>query len=124
MCLPGSLRASAVASLLLCFLVDGAAQERAPARDASSRLLAESRAFLNANDLERARAGIEKVLARDPASGDAHYLLGLLAERQKDLEAAAASYARAIQYAPRMAEAHDRLGFVRGQQGRTSDAIA
>ena len=78
--------------------------------------LRQGRALLEANDLERARSLIEAALARDPASADAHFLLGLVCERQKDLAAAATAYARAIEFAPRMAEAYDRLGFVRGQQ--------
>src|SRR5215212_5655356 len=69
--------------------------------------------------LERARVSLDAVLARDPESAEAQYLLGVIAERRKDLTAAAASYQLAIRYAPTMAKARDRLGFVLGQLGRT-----
>src|SRR5512133_1013661 len=72
-----------------------------------ARALAAGRAQLEAHDLERASASVDAALARDPTSADAHYLLGLVAERRKDLTGAAASFSKAIQYAPLMAEAHD-----------------
>ena len=89
----------------------------------NSSTLEEGRAFLGSNELERARMSFEKALARDPASAEGHYLMGMVAERQKDLPAAATSYASAVRYAPTMATAHDRLGFVLGQLGRTDEAL-
>src|SRR5688500_10975787 len=73
--------------------------------------------------LTEARAAIDAALQRDPGSARAHYLLGMLNERRRDLPAAAAAYERAIQYSPRLTVAHNRLGFVRGQLGETDAAV-
>ncbi|MDQ3211809.1 MAG: tetratricopeptide repeat protein, partial [Acidobacteriota bacterium] len=86
--------------------------------------VSQGRAFLEAGELERARATLEAAVAQEPASADGHYLLGLVAERRKDLAAAAAAFTNALQYAPAMAEAHDRRGFVLGQQGKTAEALS
>src|SRR5918993_3838482 len=107
---PDRRRVCAVASVLLsAAAVDALPQQQIRRPDTPVATLAQGRAFLQANDLERARASVEAVLTSNPASAEAHYLLGMIAERQKDLAAAAAAYQMAIQYAPTKAEAHDRL---------------
>ena len=118
----------AIGSLLLWCAAAVQAQPAGGTRDHAASTptlspLKQGRASLEAGDLPRARGYIEAALARDPASAEAHFLLGLVREREKDFPAAAAAYTKAIEYAPRMAEAHDRLGFVLGQQGRTRDAL-
>ena len=113
---------SAIASVLLWCPSDVLAQAQAAGQAESTPTLSalkQGRASLDRGDLDRARTYFEAALARDPTSAEAHFLLGVVYERQKDFAAAAASYAKAIDYAPRMAEAHDRLGFVLGQQGQT-----
>src|SRR5688572_30466803 len=118
--------ASVIATLLLWCASNVLAQAPGPATVASTAIrsaLKQGRAFLDADDLDRARVQAEAVLARDPSSAEAHFLMGVIYERQKDFAAAAISYGRAIGSAPRMAEAHDRLGFVFGQQGQTTQAI-
>jgi Tfp pilus assembly protein PilF len=73
------------------------AQSReAPAASGPGRAIAEARTLLDANDLVRARARLDAALAQDPSSADAHYLLGLIAERQNDLGGASSSYQTAI----------------------------
>jgi Tfp pilus assembly protein PilF len=111
-------------ALVLALSVTLAAQE-APRRADTRRpaLVEQGLAFLKSNDLDRARGSFEKALARNPTSGEIHYLLGVVDERRKDLAAAAASYASAIRYEPAMAKAHDRLGFLYGQLGRTEEAV-
>src|SRR5688500_7644331 len=116
--------ASAMACLLLSCASGVLAQAPAPRTPRSPTVLSaleQGKAFLDADDLERARAQFEAVLSRDPASADAQFLLGVVHERRKDFSAAARLYTAAIGAAPRMAEAHDRLGFVLGQQGQTAD---
>src|SRR4051812_41362258 len=81
------------------------------------------RALIAAGNIDGARAAAEALIASDPHSADGHYLLGLVAERQKDLNLAAQSFGEAISIAPGMAEAHDRLGFVLGERGRTTEAL-
>ena len=117
---------SALALILLCLAAGLGAQEpgQKTTQGAVTRsLLNEGRAFLQSNDLDRARSCFENAVAGDPTSAQAHYLLGVVAERRKDLSAAAASFSAAIRYAPTMATAHDRLGFVLGQSGRTEEAL-
>src|SRR5829696_7366789 len=118
--------ASAIALLLLWCASNVLAQapgSRNVPSTATGSALKQVRSLLAADDLERARGHVEEALARDPASAEAHFLLGVVHERQRDFAAAATSYASAIRSAPRMAEAHDRLGFVLGQQGQTAQAI-
>src|SRR5258706_406187 len=84
-----------------------------PAAAESTRsILNEGLAFLRANELDRARTSFETALARDPTFAEAHYQLGIIAERRRDLSAAASSYGSAVRYAPAMAKAHDRPGSV------------
>ena len=114
-------------AVLLWCAADALAQtagagNRTAASASKVALLKQGRALLEANDIARAQSYIDAALQRDPASAEAHFLLGLLKERQKDFPAAAAAYTKTIGYAPRMAEAHDRLGFVLGQQGQTREA--
>ena len=115
-----------VVIIALVLLASGApAQSRPPASQLTiSEALAGARTLLAANDLAGARARLEAALAQNPASADAHYLLGVIAERQNDLSAAAASYQEAIHLNPKLALAHDRLGFVRGLLGHTEEALA
>ena len=120
--------ATAILAVLLWCAADALAQtagarNQTAASASKVALLKQGRALLEANDIARAQSYIDAALQRDPASAEAHFLLGLLKERQKDLPAAAAAYVKTIGYAPQMAEARDRLGFVLGQQGQTREAI-
>ena len=80
--------------------------------------------LIAANQLDEARRIIDGVLARDPGSASAHYVLGTLLEKQRDLRGAEAAYREALTRDDTMARAHDRLGFVLGQGGATDAAIA
>ena len=102
-----SRRSSALGSMLLWLSVASSAQ--APAGSIAP-LLGRSRAYLEANDVTRARAAVDQAIQRDPESGEAYFLRGLIAERENDVAAAAAAYPTAVRFAPRLAEAHDGSG--------------
>src|SRR5690349_6496419 len=68
-----------------------------------------------------AQKPVQKAAA--PDQPHALYQEGLTAEQQGRRDEAAAKYEEVIVKAPKMAEAYDRLGFIRGQQGRTGDAV-
>src|SRR5438874_7339423 len=114
-----------VALWCLFLAPSGFAQERpgaAPATPAQAAV-AEGVALLRQNRLPEARERFERAVALDPASADAHYMLGWVREQASDLAGAAAEYESALARAPGRAEVHDRLGFVRGEQGRTEEAV-
>ena len=87
-------------------------------------LVARGEQLIAANHIDEAASVAAKALALQPDSGRAHYLLGLVRERQRSFDAAVAEYRIALTHAPRLAEAHDRLGFVLGIQGHMDEAIA
>src|SRR5437016_13340881 len=60
-----------------------------------------------ANQLDEAAALATRALALQPESGRAHYLLGLVRERQRSFDAAIAEYRAALARSPRPAEAHE-----------------
>src|SRR6188508_2867800 len=92
----------------------------APVRPSPAQAaVAEGVALLHQNRVAEARTQFERALALDPASADAHYMLGWLREQEKDLPGAEKEYEAALARAPARAEVHDRLGFVRGELGRT-----
>lgn len=89
-----------IAPLVLSFSISSigyAGQAAQPVRSSAASSAAsrvdQGRRFLQAGDLERARASLDAAIAQDPSLAEAHYLLGLLAERRQDLPAAAASFA-------------------------------
>ncbi|OGP58969.1 MAG: hypothetical protein A2V67_19840 [Deltaproteobacteria bacterium RBG_13_61_14] len=81
-----------------------------------------ARLDLHDNRLEDARAQLEQVLAVSPDEPWALYLMGLLAELEKNLEAAADYYRRALVALPRFPEAEGRLGTVLTQLGQNEEA--
>jgi Tfp pilus assembly protein PilF len=111
--------------LLVAVLTSAAADQPSPGQPTlSERYLARAIGFLESGQLGRARVALEQAIRHDPASAQAHYLLGRLDEQKLDWDAAAKSYEETLRHAPKMAEAHDRLAIVRGEQGRTAEAIA
>src|SRR4051812_43351800 len=71
---------------------------RVDAAPADAASLAAGRRYLQADDLDRAAATFQAALQKNPASAEAHYLLGVVAERRRDLPGAAALFADAIRY--------------------------
>ena len=98
--------------LLTLFSLSSAAQkELTPTQKNLQVLLTQSISLLQSNNLAAARERIEKALQLSPNSGQAHYLLGTIHEREGKLQEAVAEYRIALK-SSEMAQAHDRLGFV------------
>jgi tetratricopeptide (TPR) repeat protein len=69
-------------------------------------------------DASAARAPLEALLGRYPRYADLHYMVGILREREQDLEGAAASLERALELNPSYAEAALALIAVCEQRGQ------
>jgi tetratricopeptide (TPR) repeat protein len=69
-------------------------------------------------DASGARAPLEGLAARYPRYADLHYMVGILREREQDLEGAAASLERALELNPSYAEAALALIAVYEQRGQ------
>jgi tetratricopeptide (TPR) repeat protein len=65
----------------------------------------------------------QAAIARDPGCADAHYNIGLLYHRRRDLDAAARAFARAITLRPQHAPALNNLGAVLQAVGRNGEAV-
>src|SRR4051794_6406438 len=83
----------------------GAEQHR-PAAAGTDTLITEGERLAAANRLPEAAAIAQQVLADRPESARAHYLLGLVRDRERRFDDAVAAYRAAIAQAPNMAEAH------------------
>jgi hypothetical protein len=64
---------------------------------------------LNRGDLAGARADYEAIIAASPNDVDAHFILGVILEKQKDFSGARAQYLRVIQLSPRYRDVERRL---------------
>ena len=106
-------RASVVASILLCFGRESTAQKVSGKDTPRPALLDQARTFMAANDLERARAIAEQVIASDPTSGEAHDLLGFVLGKQGHTAEAIAEFERAVQLRPTLFDAQYHLGATR-----------
>jgi tetratricopeptide (TPR) repeat protein len=78
--------------------------------------------FINRDDYEPAVEHLNAALAANPHFADAHYSLGLVAQKQGALESAATSYLAALQTNPRHLLARHNLGSVLWLQGKHDEA--
>ena len=100
-------RSRACSILLIAFVVQAQAQSRSGSQPAAGApTMAEVKRLIAADELAQARTALDAILAKHPASPDAHFVLGTLAERQNDLAAAASSYERVIALSPSRADAY------------------
>src|SRR5919204_5399489 len=95
------------AVLLLAYAMPIAAQQRAGSDIAT--LIARGEQLIAANHIDEAASVAAQAVALQPDSGRAHYLLGLVRERQRSFDAAVAEFRVAPTHSPRLAEGHDRL---------------
>lgn len=87
------------------------------------KVLKEALAYHQSGDLERAEAGYDQVLSRDPNNVDALHLLGMLAQQAGRSQEAADYIGRAVQLNPAVAPFHNNLGTVLQSLGRLDEAI-
>src|SRR6185436_10157995 len=102
-----SRHALALPCLLLCAFaaaapIAGALQGSPPTAQAqnSARLIAEGVALLRSDRADEAERKFAEAAALAPSNPDAHYFLGVVLERRKQLDQAVGAYRRAIELAP------------------------
>ncbi|CAA9344647.1 MAG: Type IV pilus biogenesis protein PilF [uncultured Lysobacter sp.] len=96
-----------------------------PGRSADSRalvLLAQQR--LQTGDIKAAEQLARKAVKDQPASADAHTVLGLVLDRKGDAPAAGASYRKATELAPNGGEVLNNFGVWLCGQGRAAESLA
>lgn len=64
-----------------------------------------------------------EIATTNPRDADAHYQLGLVHQKRRQLSEAAARFETAVKIDPEMADAHLQLGIIAREQGRVDDAI-
>ena len=80
--------------------------------------------FADQGNLRCALELFEEVVRLEPYSAQAHYNLGVVRERAKQLPDAAAEFRLALQYKPAMTAAHTSLGSVLLRLGKPAEAEA
>jgi superkiller protein 3 len=90
----------------------------------NDQLLAEGVAALERGDDSTARDLLERALAADPRSAEAHTYLGALADRAGDLAAAERHFAAAARLAPQSARARNNYGAILLRLDRMREAAA
>jgi len=90
----------------------------------NDQLLAEGVAALERGDDSTARDLLERALAADPRSAEAHTYLGALADRAGDLVAAERHFAAAARLAPQSARVRNNYGAILLRLDRIPEAAA
>src|SRR5215475_7836349 len=90
----------------------------------NDQLLAEGVAALERGDDSTARDLLERALAADPRSAEAHTYLGALADRAGDLDAAERHFAASARLAPQSARARNNHGAILLRLNRMPEATA
>jgi len=80
--------------------------------------------FFKHNKTEAATEKLRSMLARNTNNAEAHYYLGLIADRRGRTQEAIAQYEEALRGDPNYAEACHRLGLARVTEGKLDRAIA
>ncbi|MCY1014257.1 tetratricopeptide repeat protein [Pyxidicoccus sp. MSG2] len=99
-------------------------QAPAPKDGTSSELFAAALQAYEAGDLDSARQGFEKALAKDPRSLNAQFNLGVIAERQGRTGDARVAYEKVLLLDPGHVPSAVNLAVMHRNQGRADDAIA
>ncbi len=73
--------------------------------------------------LDEAAASFQQVLLERPDDAEAHYNLGTLNLRRKDLEGARQHLQRSVDLKPNYPEAWNNLGLIAGQENRVDEAL-
>jgi Tfp pilus assembly protein PilF len=128
-CLSRRILASCLISALAAVAAGGVATGLAQTTTArrlkpNDQLLAEGIAALERGDDSTARDLLERALAGDPRSAEAHTYLGALTDRAGDLGAAERHFAAAARLAPRSARARNNYGAILLRLDRMREAAA
>jgi tetratricopeptide (TPR) repeat protein len=84
----------------------------------------EGRAYLEAGELDKAQADLEKAQQRRPFDADVYEAMGDLFFQRGELEKAETNYKKALQVEEDFPEAMEKLGVVYGKKGELDKAIA
>jgi tetratricopeptide (TPR) repeat protein len=95
-----------------------------PKDGAATELFAAALQAYEAGDLDGARQGFEKALAKSPQSLNAQFNLGVIAERQGRLDDARGAYEKVLLLDPGHVPAAVNLAVLHREQGRTDEALA
>src|ERR1051325_11621860 len=89
-----------------------------PAQESARQLRAQAARRLSDGDLEGARRLLTQALEQDPASAEAHYLLGNCLRRLRLPEEAEAAFKAALERDPSLVAAWFGLAFLYEENGR------
>lgn len=90
----------------------------------SSSVLAEAIAALDQGDTESAQRLLRTILLKTPNDPDVHTYLGVLADRDGNLDSAEHHFALAVRFAPEAASVHNNYGAILLRRNRTDIAAA
>jgi len=99
----GLTKFSAVTILVFSLLACGGAEER------KVKYLEKGKAYLEENNLDKAKIEFKNVLQIDPKFAEAYYYMGLLEEKNKELGKALGNYKKAIELNPKYTQAKIKL---------------
>ncbi|QSQ28165.1 tetratricopeptide repeat protein [Pyxidicoccus parkwayensis] len=101
-----------------------APQAPAPKEGTATELFTAALQAYEAGDLDSARHGFEKALAKDPRSLNAQFNLGVIAERQGRNDDARVAYEKVLLLEPGHVPSAVNLAALHRKQGHTDEAIA
>lgn len=99
----------------------GTMPETSGARDSIRAKL--TKAYLGGEDHQKAVEHLEQMLRNDPTNAQVHYLLGWLAQEQKNMQVAEDHFRRAVILAPRYEPAYYGLATTQMAQEKVDDAL-
>src|SRR6201995_5816778 len=105
-----TIAATLAASVMLCFAMTLAAQQK-PAPDADEAFK-EAEALLDQGRFNEAKSVTLHELQRHPSNVEGYNLLGIIATDQQDYTSAIAAFKKALQISPNSAKTHVNLGNV------------
>jgi len=99
----GLIKFSAITILVFSLLACGGAEER------KVKYLEKGKAYLEENNLDKAKIEFKNVLQIDPKFAEAYYYMGLLEEQDKELGKSLSNYVKAIEFNPNFNDAKVKL---------------
>jgi type IV pilus assembly protein PilF len=122
----GARRVRALLALAAAVLLAGcvASNEASQPASAAEYNLQLGISYLRQNNLQAARAKLEKAVEQDPGLATAHAALGVVYEKLEDLDGAERQYRRAVSLAPDDPDTLNALAvFLCGKRQKTEDAL-